>query len=630
MIDVKKCFIKDIKEDVQMNNRIRLVAMCDFFVLILSFFAAIYIRFDFRFSNIPNDYLQGYKTMIIPLSLSYIFIYRYFKLYRSIWRFVSVVELQRIIMAMIVCWIPNTLFILFWYQSMPSSYWVMGWFLAFCGVVIVRFGYRFLRISKKKIENRFNNETENKYMIVGAGSVGRAVINEVVMGGHISGRIVCAIDDNRFKWGRYIDGVEIVGGRHDIVDAVERFHVTNIIYAIPNAPSQDKKEILEICNSTDCRLELIPSMYELVNGKVDLKKLRTVAIEDLLGRDQVIVDNKGIHDFINGKVVLVTGGGGSIGSELCRQVAKENPKRLIIFDIYENNAYEIEQELKRHMPELELVTLIGSVRNTSRVNYVMEKYRPDVVFHAAAHKHVPLMENSPNEAIKNNVIGTLKVTESAARYGVEKFILISTDKAVNPTNIMGASKRMCEMIIQMCDRKYPNTSYAAVRFGNVLGSNGSVVPLFKKQIEEGGPVTVTDPNMTRFFMTIPEAVALVIQAGIYACGGEIFVLDMGKPVKIDDMARKLIRLSGYVPDKDIKIVYTGLRPGEKMYEEILMNEEGMTKTANDLIYIAMPIEMNDELFAQELKKLDAASKNEIGNIRAIVEGVVPTYHAIAN
>lgn len=434
----------------------------------------------------------------------------------------------------------------------------------------------------------------------------------------------CIIDDNPNKKGRVLEGVPIVGNRYDIVDKVKEYKITRIIYAIPATTGANRKAILNLCKDTGCKMQTIPGVYQLLNEEVSVTKLRDVEITDLLGRAQVKVNNDEILHVLKNQVVMVTGGGGSIGSELCRQIAKAEPRTLIIFDIYENNAYDIQQELRRKYPELHLETLIGSVRNTRRVNSVIEKYRPAVIFHAAAHKHVPLMEDSPNEAIKNNVEGTYKVAQAAAKYGVKKFVLISTDKAVNPTNIMGASKRLCEMVVQMMNRQ-SDTDFVAVRFGNVLGSNGSVIPLFKKQIAEGGPVTVTDKRIIRYFMTIPEAVSLVLQAAYYAHGGEIFVLDMGEPVKIDDMARNLIRLSGYVPDEDIKIEYTGLRPGEKLYEELLMDEEGMTETENELIFIGKPIEMDDEDFREKLKLLDEASRMESDKIKEIVSEIVPTY-----
>ena len=419
-------------------------------------------------------------------------------------------------------------------------------------------------------------------------------------------------------------GVPIVGGRQDILTAVKKYKISKIIFAIPNCTAKSRKEILDICATTGCEVQMLPGIFQMVNGEVSVSKLRKVDPQDLLGREPIKVNLDEIVGYISGKVVLVTGGGGSIGSELCRQIAHAKPKQLIILDIYENNAYDIQMELRRTHPELNLEVIIGSVRDAVRLNHVMETYRPELVFHAAAHKHVPLMEESPNEAIKNNVIGTYKLAKAAAEYGVKRFVQISTDKAVNPTNIMGASKRLCEMVIQMMNRE-SKTEFVAVRFGNVLGSNGSVIPLFKKQIEAGGPVTVTHPDIIRYFMTIPEAVSLVLQAGYYAKGGEIFILDMGEPVKIDTMARNMIRLSGYEPDVDIKIEYTGLRPGEKLYEELLMKEEGMQETANKLIHIGKPIEMDDALLEQQLKRLDEASRAESEDIKDIVAEIVPTY-----
>ena len=436
--------------------------------------------------------------------------------------------------------------------------------------------------------------------------------------------LACVIDDTSSKFGKRLCGVPIVGNRNDIPAMVEKYKISKIIYAIPSAPAAVRKEILDICTTTGCEVQMLPGIFQMVNGEVSVSKLRKVDPQDLLGRDPIKVNLDEIMGYISGKTVMVTGGGGSIGSELCRQIARAKPKQLIIFDIYENNAYEIQMELKRNHPELNLEVLIGSVRNTNRLDYVLGKYQPELVFHAAAHKHVPLMEDSPNEAIKNNVFGTYKMAKAAAKYGVKRFVLISTDKAVNPTNIMGASKRLCEMVVQMMNRE-SETEFVAVRFGNVLGSNGSVIPLFKKQIEAGGPVTVTHPDIIRYFMTIPEAVSLVLQAGYYAKGGEIFVLDMGEPVKIDTMARNLIRLSGYEPDVDIKVQYTGLRPGEKLYEELLMKEEGMQDTANKLIHIGKPIEMDDEQFKEQLDRLEKACKEEVTNMKDIVSEIVPTY-----
>lgn len=610
--------------DTQWMRRAILLVFFDVLVILAAYFMALFLRFDLSFDHIPQEYLIGYESLILPYALCCLVVFYIFRLYHSIWRFASVVELQRLLFAMGICAIISIVYQELWFVRMPISFWVIGWVLMFIGNLATRFGYRFLRSTKNVMEQKRDGDSD-RIMVIGAGSAGRMIISELVSSSHIRVHVCCVIDDNRAKLGRYLQGAPIVGNRYSIPEMVEKYEVNRIIYAIPTTSAKNRKEILNICKDTGCKVQAVPGIYQIVNGKVSVSQLRNVEIEDLLGRDQVIVDNAGIHDFIAGRVIMVTGGGGSIGSELCRQIAAQGPKRLIIFDIYENNAYAIEQELKRHMPDLDLVTLIGSVRNTNRVNAVLQKYQPEVIFHAAAHKHVPLMENSPNEAIKNNVFGTYKLAKAAADNGVQRFVLISTDKAVNPTNIMGASKRLCEMIVQMMNRA-STTEFAAVRFGNVLGSNGSVIPLFKKQIAEGGPVTVTDPNIVRYFMTIPEAVSLVLQAGIYASGGEIFVLDMGDPVRIDDMARNLIKLSGYEPDVDIPIVYTGLRPGEKLYEEILMDEEGLTSTPNHLIHIGKPIDMDDARFEQQLQDLEKACLGEAEDIRQVVADIVPTYH----
>ena len=466
----------------------------------------------------------------------------------------------------------------------------------------------------------------DRILIVGAGEVGRSFVEELHREHSDGMQVSCIIDDDPLKAGLNIDGVPIIGNRYDIADAVKLYKIDDIIFAIPSAYGTDRQEILNICRDTGCRVQTVPTLHELISEEDSLNLLRKVRMQDLLGREQLQVNNEEVLAGIKGKTILVTGGGGSIGSELCRQIAAYEPKQLVIFDIYENNAYEIQQELKENYPELNLEVLIGSVRNTNRVNGIMKKYRPEIVFHAAAHKHVPLMEESPNEAIKNNVMGTYKTAVAAARFGVKKFVLISTDKAVNPTNIMGASKRICEMIIQMMNRQFKETDFVAVRFGNVLGSNGSVVPTFKKQIEHGGPVKVTDKNIIRYFMTIPEAVSLVLQASYYAEGGEIYVLDMGEPVRIDDMARNLIRMSGFIPDVDIKIEYTGLRPGEKIFEELLMAEEGLKSTKNELIHIGCPIKMDDDWFRKKLIQLDEASYQESEEIKKMVAEIVPTYH----
>ena len=461
-------------------------------------------------------------------------------------------------------------------------------------------------------------------MLIGAGEAGRALATEFNSSKYILDNLVCVIDDNPAKQGKRLCGIPIVGGRRDIPAMVQKYHVSKIVMSIPSASAVTRKDILDICSTTGCEVQMLPGMYQVLNGEVSVSKLRAVDPQDLLGREPIQVNLEEIFGYVSGKVVMVTGGGGSIGSELCRQIARAHPKQLIIFDIYENNAYDIQMELQRNHPELDLQVMIGSVRNLSRVDSLVEHYRPELIFHAAAHKHVPLMENSPNEAIKNNVFGTYNMAKTAAKYGVKRFVLISTDKAVNPTNIMGASKRLCEMVVQMMNRR-SRTEFVAVRFGNVLGSNGSVIPLFKKQIEAGGPVTVTHPDIIRYFMTIPEAVSLVLQAGYYAKGGEIFILDMGQPVKIDTMARNMIRLSGYEPDVDIKVEYTGLRPGEKLFEELLMKEEGLQDTDNKLIHIGKPIVMDDDVFCHQLERLEKACQEEVENMKDIVAEIVPTY-----
>lgn len=598
----------------------------DVVIILGSYFAALLLRFDFTFSVIPREYLYGYLWSMPFWVISTVVVFYGCRLYHSIWQFASVAELQMILKAYIILLVVYFAGSWFIELHMPKSYFIMGYIISFCLTTGMRFSYRMLRFYINRTQSIHANPAEDRIMIIGAGDAGRILLKEMRSSQKLHCKVCCVIDDNLNKRGRMIEGVEIVGDRHDIVHMARKYGITRIVYAIPSSTGEERKEILNICKETGCKLQTIPGVYQLVNDEVSVSKLRDVEITDLLGREQVTVNNDEIFDAIEGKVVLVTGGGGSIGSELCRQIAKAHPKQLIIFDIYENNAYEIQQELERSCKELNLVTLIGSVRNIERIRSVMEKYQPDVVFHAAAHKHVPLMENSPNESIKNNVLGTYNTALAAAENHVKKFVLISTDKAVNPTNIMGASKRLCEMVIQMMDRRYPNTNFVAVRFGNVLGSNGSVIPLFKKQIAEGGPVTVTDKRIIRYFMTIPEAVSLVLQASYYAKGGEIFVLEMGEPVKIDDMARNLIRLSGFIPDVDIKIEYTGLRPGEKLYEEMLMAEEGLQDTENKLIHIGKPIEMDDAWFMEKLKDLEEASYHETDYIREIVAEVVPTYH----
>ena len=615
---------KALQKNRHWQERALLMLVADILTIMGSYFMALLLRYDFTFSEIETRFVVGFQQTIIPWCAVTVVVFYMFHLYHSIWSLASTKELISIIKAYLVLVPVYVVLRRVLDIFMPRSFYVMGLIMNFCLTAGLRFFYRVLRV--QMVEIRRGNQRENRIMIIGGGAAGQVLIKEMQNNPvRIKGKVCCVIDDDPDKKGRFIEGIEIVGDRYDITKMAEKYHINTIVYAIPSTDSRDRKDILNICKETGCRLRTIPGVYQLVNNEVSVSRLRDVEIADLLGREQVRVNNDEIFDSLKDKTVLVTGGGGSIGSELCRQIAHAEPKQLIIFDIYENNAYAIQQELKRKCPNLNLVTLIGSVRNTNRINDVMTTYRPDIVFHAAAHKHVPLMEDSPNEAIKNNVMGTYKTAMAAANVGVRKFVLISTDKAVNPTNIMRASKRLCEMVVQMMDRRSADTSFVAVRFGNVLGSNGSVIPLFKKQIAEGGPITITDKRIIRYFMTIPEAVALVLQASYYAKGGEIFVLEMGDPVKIDDMARNLIRLSGLTPDVDIEIVYTGLRPGEKLYEELLMNEEGLQETDNKLIHIGKPIEMDDAWFLEKLHELEEASKQESDRIKELVSEVVPTY-----
>ena len=612
------------RKDYVWMRRAFVLLFFDVISIMASYMAALLLRFDLIFSNIPRGYLTGYIWSMPYWVIISIVVFYGMRLYHSIWMFAGIDEAKRIVQSYMILLVFYGVGILAMDLRMPRSYFLVGYVFSIMCTVGLRFGYRLLRSYLRSTRSSVEAATD-RVMIIGAGQAGKTLILEMQNSRHMKTKVCCVIDDNPNKKGRLLEGVPIVGNRYDIEEMVQEYSITRIVYAIPAASADDRKAILNICKQTGCKMQTVPGIYQLLNEEVSVSRLRDVEITDLLGRAQVKVNNSEILQTLSDKVILVTGGGGSIGSELCRQIAASSPKMLIIFDIYENNAYTIQQELKRLYPDMKLITLIGSVRNTRRIDTVIETYRPDIIFHAAAHKHVPLMEDSPNEAIKNNVEGTYKTALAAAKHGVKKFVLISTDKAVNPTNIMGASKRLCEMIIQMMDR-HSDTDFVAVRFGNVLGSNGSVIPLFKKQIAEGGPVTVTDKRMIRYFMTIPEAVSLILQASYYAHGGEIFVLDMGEPVKIDDMARNLIRLSGYVPDEDIKIVYTGLRPGEKLYEELLMDEEGITETENELIFIGKPIKMDDEDFMKKLDLLDEASREESDRIKEIVAEIVPTYH----
>ena len=627
----------------------------DFVAVGYAWFAGLWARFDFQFSQIPTAYLQAYLRFILPYAALTVLLLLAFRLYRSLWRYASLPELLRLMTVCLVTSVLHIVGITVLLRRMPITYYLAGALLQLFLLGGVRFAYRFLRFEVRHRVSR--SEALGRVMLIGAGDAGQLILRDMSRVDHPVNKVVCIIDDDPNKWGRYLEGIPVVGGRDDILLNVKKYSVNRIFLAIPSASAANKRDILDICSQTDCELKQLPGMYQLMSGQVTVAAMKDVSVEDLLGREPVQADMREVFSFIHGKRVLVTGGGGSIGSELCRQIAAHDPEELIIFDIYENNAYEIQLELKANFPDLKLVTLIGSVRDSRRIYQVFHTYRPQVVYHAAAHKHVPLMEDSPCEAVKNNVIGTYKTAYAAMVHGCERFVLISTDKAVNPTNVMGASKRLCEMIIQCFNAKiragraeelpqlfthmgYENadkdgsgqvfrdvrTEFVAVRFGNVLGSNGSVISVFKKQIAKGGPVTVTHPDVIRYFMTIPEAVSLVMLAGTYAHDGEIFVLDMGRPVKIDTLARNLIKLAGFTPGVDIKIAYTGLRPGEKLYEEKLMAEEGMRKTENDLIHIGKPILLDYDRFLIELQALMDAAYHNRSDIRDRLMQMVPTYH----
>lgn len=608
------------------KNKILFFILLDILSIHLASFMALFVRFDFSFMEIPVIYLENILKYSIINTIITIIIFIVARLYKSVWRYASINELAKIIVAGICAAFVQLIGMNMFKISMPRSYDVLYMFFLIVFTCCTRFAYRILMVFQEK-KLFLDDKNKINVMLIGAGAAGNAILKEVQESPYLKINIKCIIDDNQAKWGKYLKGVQIVGGRKDIIDNVEKFNINEIIIAMPSAGSQNVRDILNICKETGCKMRIMPGIYQLINGEISVSKLREVEIEDLLGRDPIKINLNEIMGYVKDKVVLVTGGGGSIGSELCRQIAQFAPKQLIIFDIYENNAYEIQQELVRTYPDLNFEVLIGSVRNTHRINSVFEKYRPDIVYHAAAHKHVPLMEDSPNEAIKNNVFGTLKTATAAGEFHVQKFVLISTDKAVNPTNIMGASKRICEMLIQSLNNNY-DTEYVAVRFGNVLGSNGSVIPLFKNQIAEGGPVTVTHPDIIRYFMTIPEAVSLVLQAGAYAHGGEIFVLDMGEPVRILDLAKNLIKLSGYKLNDDIKIKFTGLRPGEKLYEELLMDEEGLQCTENQRIHIGKPIEFDEKNFMEQLKELEKLSNEDSESIKIKVQEIVSTYKVI--
>ena len=608
--------------------RIILLVLMDMLIITAAGPLAIYVRYNLFFEPQAIEFIENiFQYLPVNLILTVI-VFAAFRLYQGIWKYASASDLVNIILACLVSVVTQTIGMMLMGLRFPRSYPFMYFVVLTAGISIFRFTYRIIAYFRQKQQGLIK-EGKTNTMIVGAGEAGNTLLKELQNSKFVEQNVCCLVDDDPGKIGKYLRGVLVAGNRKDICRLAEEYHIDEIMIAIPSASHAEIQELLDICSQTSCKLKVLPGIYQLVNGEVSVSKLRNVEIEDLLGREPIDTQVESIMGYVSGKVVLVTGGGGSIGSELCRQIARHEPRQLVIFDIYENNAYDIQQELKRDYPELNLVVLIGSVRNTHRINGVFEKYHPQIVYHAAAHKHVPLMEDSPNEAIKNNVMGTYKTAQAADKYGVSRFVLISTDKAVNPTNIMGASKRLCEMVIQMMNNR-SKTEFVAVRFGNVLGSNGSVIPLFKKQIEEGGPVTVTHPDIIRYFMTIPEAVSLVLQAGAKAKGGEIFVLDMGKPVKILDLALNLIRLSGLKPYEDIDIVFTGLRPGEKLYEELLMDEEGLQSTDNKLIHIGKPIDFDEELFIHQLEELDELSRMDSPKIKEKVMEVVPTYHMKEN
>ena len=634
-----------------------LLVLYDLAVVTGAYFAALWFRFDCRFTEIPHEYLRAWSEFAPMYAAISVVVFWKFRLYQSVWKFASFIELEKVAVSCGILGCLHAAGISALFGRMPITYYVFGGAIQFLLVLLVRFVYRFVLLERSKRERALQKTMASRVMLIGAGSAGQMVLRDLHGAKEVNEWVCCIIDDDKNKWGRFVDGVPIVGGRDDILLNVSKYRIEKIFLAIPSATPEQRRDILSVCKATKCELKILPGVYEFVTGKFTAKPIQDVAVEDLLGREPVKVNMAEIYQFISDKVILVTGGGGSIGSELCRQIASHKPKQLIILDIYENNAHAIGLELKDKYPELKLEVLIGSVRDSRRINQVFQKYKPDVVYHAAAHKHVPLMEDSPCESIKNNAIGTYKTAYAAMMHGCKRFVLISTDKAVNPTNIMGASKRLCEMIIQTFDKKIregkaselspihahtedtygsmhsmfadgnePKTEFVAVRFGNVLGSNGSVIPRFKEQIAKGGPVTVTHPDIIRYFMTIPEAASLVLQAGTYAAGGEIFVLDMGSPVKIDTLARNLIRLSGLQPDVDIKISYTGLRAGEKLYEEKLMSEEGMRTTPNRLIHIGKPISFDTDAFLNQLQELmTAAYSGQEDSIRELVAKTVPTY-----
>lgn len=611
------------KDRIQLLVRRFFLFLTDTFLLNACVYLSLIMRFDVGIVSIEPQYISNYVENMLPYTIMSLLIFWLFRLYHSLWQYASIAEVYRIAEACITVEVVHFLSNKIMGNMLPRSCYFNAAIYLIIAICASRFMYRMIRT----VLNKYRNiKTSNNVMIIGAGEATNVIMREIQNSSYLANsNIACIIDDDRRKVGKYIRGVKVIGTRDKIKEAAKLYDIDEIIFAIPSASNEVKRDILNICKETDCTLKILPGVYQMVDGEINVNSIRNVDVLDLLGRDPIEVDIESIMGYVKDKVIMVTGGGGSIGSELCRQLVSHKPKQLIIFDIYENNAYDIQQELKINYPDANVVTLIGSIRNVSRLESVFAQYKPDIVYHAAAHKHVPLMEVSPDEAVKNNVVGTWNVARMADKYGVKKFVMISTDKAVNPTNVMGATKRICEMIVQTYN-EISKTDFVAVRFGNVLGSNGSVIPLFKRQIEAGGPVTVTDPNIIRYFMTIPEAVSLVLQAGAYAKGGEIFILDMGEPVKIDDLAKNLIRLSGYTLGVNMEIKYTGLRPGEKLYEELLMKEEGLQETDNKLIHIGKPIEFDKENFFDNLEKLKEEAYSETGNIRELIKEVVPTYH----
>ena len=611
------------KDRIQLLVRRFFLFLTDTFLLNACVYLSLIMRFDVGIVSIEPQYINNYVDNMLFYTIISLFIFWVFRLYHSLWQYASIAEVYRIAEACITVEVVHFLSNKMVGNMLPRSCYFNAAIYLIIAICASRFMYRMIRT----VLNKYRNiKTSNNVMIIGAGEATNVIMREIQSSSYLANsNIACIIDDDRRKVGKYIRGVKVIGTRDKIKEAAKLYDIDEIIFAIPSASNEVKRDILNICKETDCTLKILPGVYQMVDGEINVNSIRNVDVLDLLGRDPIEVDIESIMGYVKDKVIMVTGGGGSIGSELCRQLVSHKPKQLIIFDIYENNAYDIQQELKINYPDANVVTLIGSIRNVSRLESVFAQYKPDIVYHAAAHKHVPLMEVSPDEAVKNNVVGTWNVARMADKYGVKKFVMISTDKAVNPTNVMGATKRICEMIVQTYN-EISKTDFVAVRFGNVLGSNGSVIPLFKRQIEAGGPVTVTDPNIIRYFMTIPEAVSLVLQAGAYAKGGEIFILDMGEPVKIDDLAKNLIRLSGYTLGVNMEIKYTGLRPGEKLYEELLMKEEGLQETDNKLIHIGKPIEFDKENFFNNLEKLKEEAYSETGNIRESLKKVVDTYH----